>query len=276
MVKKKRYIEPMSKSWVEDATKLIKFKDDRLRVQAELLDHIEDAADAWKEAGYDDYEAKKKAVSNMGDAAEVANNLADIYRPFWGRLWKLTKIVRNLLIVFLAYAIISKVYDYTFIINTTHTSVDLLDRYPHSEYKSLDLISNYNPNESVKVGDYTITLKQVVVRDKSLPGKIFNFLLEFKSFAPYVRYPDLIDSSYLKDDLGNFYYPYWRETNGYLTSEAYYYFTGQSDHILPSLSYNMFNLLMLHEDATQVTIIYDRFGEYFEFTVPVYGGVEHE
>ena len=38
----------------------------------------------------------------------------------------------------------------------------------------------------------------------------------------------------------------------------------------------MFNLLMLHEDATQVTIIYDRFGEYFEFTVPVYGGVEHE
>ncbi|MBR5265048.1 MAG: hypothetical protein IKV63_00365, partial [Clostridia bacterium] len=261
---KKKNIEPLAKSWIEDATKLIKFKDDRLRVQAELLSHIEDATDAWIDAGYDDYDARKQAVANMGDAAEVANTLADIYRPFWGRLWKLTKIVRNLLIVFLAYTVIAKIFDYSFVINKNYTSIDLLDRYPHSGYKSLDLISNYSPDQSTKVGDYTVTLRQVVVRDKALPGKIFNFLLEFKSVNPYVRYPDLTGSIYLKDNLGNIYYPYWRETGGYLAQEEYYFFTGQSKNVSPSLSYNMFNLLMLHEYATEVTIIYDRFGEHFE------------
>lgn len=126
MVKKEKYVEPLAKSWVEAATKLIKLKDDRLRVQAELLDHIEDASDAWKEAGYDDYEAKKKAVSNMGDAAEVANNLADIYRPFWGRLWKLTKIVRNLLIVWLILVFIDNYYEIKWILTYDYNDKFLL------------------------------------------------------------------------------------------------------------------------------------------------------
>ena len=140
-MKKKKYAEPLAKSWAEDATKLIKFKDDRLRVQAELLDHIEDAKEAWIDAGYDDYEAGKKAVANMGDAGEVANELADIYRPFWGRLWKLTKWLRNLVIIFLAYAVISKTYDFCFVINPAHRSMNLLDIYPHNEYKSLEIVS---------------------------------------------------------------------------------------------------------------------------------------
>ena len=276
MVKKEKYIEPLAKSWVEDATKLIKFKDDRLHVQAELLDHIEDAADAWKDAGYDDYEAKKKAVSNMGDAAEVANNLADIYRPFWGRLWKLTKIVRNLLIVFLAYAIITNVYDYFFVTNPKYRSVDLLDIYPHNEYKTLETISNYNPDLSVKTDDYIISVKQVVVRGKTLPDRLFNFSLEFRSLHPYVRYPDITDSIYLKDNLGNLYYPHWLDMEGNPAKKPYYHFTGSERFITPYLTYNCFNLLCMHKDATEVTIIYDRFGEHFEFTVPVYGGVEHE
>ena len=154
MVKKKKYIEPMAKSWVEDATKLIKFKDDRLRVQAELLDHIEDAKEAWLDAGYDDYEAGKKAVANMGDAAEVANNLADIYRPFWGRLWKLTKIIRNLLIIWLIFLTIDRFnslkYDFTFDYNKQFVS--------SGDEK---VIFDNTPDDEVKVDGYTVKLKRV-------------------------------------------------------------------------------------------------------------------
>ena len=160
MVKKEKYIEPMAKSWVEDATKLIKFKDDRLRVQAELLDHIEDAADAWKDAGYDDYEAKKKAVSNMGDAAEVANNLADIYRPFWGRLWKLTKIIRNLLIIWLIILTVDRFeavkYNFTFDYN----------KYIHGER----VVFDNTPDDEVKVDGYTVKLKRVKKSEISYTG----------------------------------------------------------------------------------------------------------
>ena len=273
MVKKEKYIEPMAKSWVEDATKLIKFKDDRLRVQAELLDHIEDAADAWKDAGYDDYEAKKKAVSNMGDAAEVANNLADIYRPFWGRLWKLTKIIRNLLIVWLIFLTIDRFnaikYDFTFDYNEQFD-------YNHSE----KVIFDNTPDDEVKVDGYTVKLKRVKRTEISHTleaDEELTILLEVTNINPLKRYIYLLGAFTAYDDLGNVYPPSDHYADRDLIPDEVFEClnTIRVSDILPNKTYHYLQMYP-DPDATEITIVFDRFGHKFQVTTPIAGGADNE
>ena len=267
MVNREKYIEPMAKSWVEDATKLIKFKDDRLRVQAELLDHIEDAADAWKDAGYDDYEAKKKAVSNMGDAAEVANNLADIYRPFWGRLWKLTKWLRNLAIVNL---IIFLFVNMNYIgISTDLTSLN-------SGFERV--LYDSRPEQKIRLNGYTVKLERVRTtkyKEENNDKIVVDILLEVSTQNPYLRNPDIYNGFTAYDDVGNVYplesHYAWRNKTG-MQNEYYIYSSRRSTgqrQVFEQLS------MSVHPDTTEITLVFDRFGETFQFTTPVIGGVDN-
>lgn len=281
MVKKKKYIEPMAKSWVEDATKLIKFKDDRLRVQAELLDHIEDAADAWKDAGYDDYEAKKKAVSNMGDAAEVANNLADIYRPFWGRLWKLTKWLRNFAIIYAVFFISRYLfYDY----------IRVYEFRAITDHPTGRIISKYESDTEIKVGGYKITLGEVEVAYEATTGetpKAITMEVPMNVFTVFKNRYSPLDFE-IKDDLGNKFYSNWSPADmanlGWMSEDEYmekyekylyklvdtynYHWKGNTDYLLI--------LEGIPVDAKEIIVSYDHFGHSYSFTLPVYGGVGNE
>ena len=269
MVKKEKYIEPMAKSWVEDATKLIKFKDDRLRVQAELLDHIEDATDAWKDAGYDDYEAKKKAVSNMGDAAEVANNLADIYRPFWGRLWKLTKIIRNLLIIWLILVFIDNYYEIKWILTYDYNDKFFIEQ--------SEIIYDNKPDIKTEIEGYKIKLKRVQAIDCELKDKKFvRMALEITSINPLKRYPSFVDSLTAEDDRGNIYpqfsHFFRRDYTEDRWAEAITSYVETSDeHLRPGKTY-LYVELYLPYNAQNVTLYFNRFGQCFELDILVGGG----
>ena len=262
MVKKEKYIEPMAKSWVEDATKLIKFKDDRLRVQAELLDHIEDAADAWKDAGYDDYEAKKKAVSNMGDAAEVANNLADIYRPFWGRLWKIT---RTLAIIAIIYSVISLHY----MLTETNIFYDYNEYYePIYENAGERIIADISSPGKVKINGYTITIPRAIVVEHNYDDKkTVWFTMQFDNLNPYLGDPRIKEEIYARDDKGNVFEPRIMYGNNGEDDLA-----GNPVTVSPFRTYYNMWLSGLDKDVNEVTFYYDRFGEYFEIKLPLTDG----
>ncbi len=263
----------VAKNWAEDATKLIKFKDDRLRVQAELLDHIEDAADAWKDAGYDDYEASKKAVANMGDAGEVANNLADIYRPFWGRLWKLTKIIRNLLIIWLIFLTVDRFtavkYHFTFDYNEQFT-----DNF------SEKTIFDSTPDDEIKVDGYTVKLKRVKrteLHEMFEPKESLTILLEVTNKNPLKRYLYMNGAFTAYDDLDNVYPPFshYADKDGD-PNEVYECLSDMTTkHILPNKTYHYLRMYP-DPDATEITIVFDRFGHKFQFTTPIAGGAGHE
>lgn len=70
--------------WCETAVSGIRFQLDRAKVYDELYAHLEDSFEALTEAGTDKDEAEKRSLAAMGSAAEVAEQLEQIHRPFWG------------------------------------------------------------------------------------------------------------------------------------------------------------------------------------------------
>ena len=79
--------------WLELATLRVAFGPDRAAVRKELEEHIEDKAldlqrifpdMTWEEA-------QERAVSDMGDPAEIGAELARIHRPWLGYLWRVSQ-----------------------------------------------------------------------------------------------------------------------------------------------------------------------------------------
>ena len=62
----------MENKYVSDVLKLIKNKNAKKSIQAELESHILDKADYYMEIGYSKDDAFKRATEEMGDAEETA------------------------------------------------------------------------------------------------------------------------------------------------------------------------------------------------------------
>ena len=84
-----------AETWLDTAVKKIRFKPDRKQVRKELEEHIEDKAldlqrifpDMTRE------EAQERAVSDMGDPAEVGKELAKVHKPWLGYAWLASKVL---------------------------------------------------------------------------------------------------------------------------------------------------------------------------------------
>ena len=89
-----------AEGWLDTAVKKIRFKPDRKQVRKELEEHIEDKAldlqrifpDMTRE------EAQERAVSNMGDPAEVGKELAKVHKPWLGYAWLASKVLLGVVI----------------------------------------------------------------------------------------------------------------------------------------------------------------------------------
>ena len=77
--------------WCESAVSGIRYKPDRRKVYAELYAHMEDRCAAMTDAGVSEDEAVKRTLEAMGSASEVAEQLEQIHRPFWGRLLRFSR-----------------------------------------------------------------------------------------------------------------------------------------------------------------------------------------
>ena len=77
-------------SWLDLATSGIRFGPDRRMVAEELAAHLEDKAADLRRIFPDmtEKEAWERAVSEMGDPAEIGKELAKIHRPWLGYLWR--------------------------------------------------------------------------------------------------------------------------------------------------------------------------------------------
>ena len=77
--------------WLDTATGKIRFAPDRKAVRRELQDHLEDRMEAGKAKGLSPYEAEEAATAAMGDPVALAEELARVHSPWWGRLWRLSQ-----------------------------------------------------------------------------------------------------------------------------------------------------------------------------------------
>ena len=69
----------------------VRFRPDRAAIQAELLDHLQDHADALKERGVPILDAREEAVAAMGDPVELGKALDKLHSPLAGWLLAVLK-----------------------------------------------------------------------------------------------------------------------------------------------------------------------------------------
>lgn len=79
--------------WCRDAVRKIKYIPDRNKVYLELRNHMQERYDALLERGVSPKDAVKQTVAAMGDANEVAEQLAAIHKPFWAYTLVFTRFV---------------------------------------------------------------------------------------------------------------------------------------------------------------------------------------
>ena len=99
--------------WCREAVSRIVLPRDRTPVEQELMGHLEDRYDYFRQLGYSPEDAELRALDSMGNPDEIAVELGRIHRPFWGRTAKVTRIVLIAVViatVFTAFASLLKHY----------------------------------------------------------------------------------------------------------------------------------------------------------------------
>ena len=87
--------------WLYKATREIRFKLDREEVEEELRAHLEDKLEDIHRIFPDipAEEAEQRILADMGDPEEVGKALARIHRPWWGYLWRASRVLLAVLLV---------------------------------------------------------------------------------------------------------------------------------------------------------------------------------
>lgn len=85
--------------WCRDAVSQIKYIPDRNKVYTELYTHLEDRYESFLAKGMSEKEAEQKALEAMGDAKELAPQLAAIHRPFWGYALSVIRVIAVIVLV---------------------------------------------------------------------------------------------------------------------------------------------------------------------------------
>lgn len=92
-------------SWMDAATRGIRFGTDRDAVRQELTEHLEDKIADLKRfyPEMSDRETEQRALAQMGDAEEIGREMARIHKPWLGYLWRFSQAI--LLVVVLMFAV---------------------------------------------------------------------------------------------------------------------------------------------------------------------------
>ena len=141
-----------AQEWLEAATKGIRFRPDRLAVEAELREHLADkTADMARIFHIEGEEAEQEALKRMGDPEEIGKKLASIHKPWLGYLWMASKIACIVLITLTL--LYSMVLD--------HYGNNVQGGMGYTNARNLKPISTAEPAQ-VELGSYTFQVVEAV------------------------------------------------------------------------------------------------------------------
>ena len=180
------------------------------------------------------------------------------------KLLRLTKIVRNLLIVIVVYMLINN-----------HNSTKKWQEYEFKTAKNTQILYDNTHDFETKVDRYNISLERVQAADDGrFDGKKrVKMLFEIKAFDIYKQYLDLEHAMCITDDMGNSYYLNdfaEREREDSNASVNYAQRRGGS------WKKQLYFTIYVPHEASELTVSFDRFGYNFEVTTPISGGEKHE
>ena len=265
------------KNWCDAAVDGIIFPPDRAQVHKELLNHIYDHYDDLVEQGLDEETARTLALSAMGDAKEIAPQLAAIHRPFWGYLLRVTRIVLVLLLC------ITAVYGSVQLLRTHYSDPSdsaglnpFEENLAYRDFGTMERVFFAKPYQSVHSDGYTITLTKAAIwyadyaDDDPYGEDNYNFYCQMRVFnpRPWAEFTDIHLQIRAVDSLGNHYDSYY---NGLINYAPY--ISGNQYHTGPqTYTYELFINGFRSEDAEWIEFHYDRSGRDLTWRLDLTGG----
>ena len=199
------------RAWSYNAAHKILFPPDRLLVQQELYDHMEDHFEALVDSGLPREAAEQRTLEAMGNAFELAPQLAAVHKPFWGYFHRFSRVVLVLALLICLWPIGEYLYE---IYQPLYLIFD-----PSDPDIGQELISAREQDSSFR-GDsavYTLTGSSLWNQETGNgTSRVLAFQIEQVNTQPwgfednYYSHLSYAPISWLwaEDDQGNYYYSY--------------------------------------------------------------------
>lgn len=265
------------KVWCENAVSGIVFPPDREQVYGELLNHMYDHYDDLVEQGMDKEAAQQMALEAMGDAMEIAPQLAAIHRPFWGYFLRFTRVV-----LVLALCAVLVCTGFQLWRTHYHDFADDIGLHPFDEtivdrdFGTYERVFYAEPNQSVHSDGYTLTLTKAAVWHRnefdptqaSADPDTLYFQLEVFNPRPWAEFTDISRWFRAVDSLGNTYDCYYEGIHNYSP-----YISGNAYHTGPqTYTHDMWISDYRSQEAEWIEFHYDRAGRDLVLRLDLTGG----
>lgn len=194
-------------AWCDAAVGLILFPADREAVRRELMDHLLDHCDDLVDQGLDRETARQLALDAMGDAAEIAPQLAAIHRPFWGYFLRFTQIALAVMACAVLLCLGIRAWNNA---GTHYPATESFDPYTADAadmgYSARTRLFYAEPGVSVQSDGYTLTLTRAAVwYHKSEDEDTFYCQMEVFNPRPWAEHTDIGTRFHAVDSLGYVY-----------------------------------------------------------------------
>lgn len=197
--------------WCWDAVRKIKYPPDRNKVYAELYDHMMDRYESLIERGMSPADAEKKTLEAMGNADELAIQLAAIHRPFWAYALVLIRIVAIVMLVMTLGSGIRFAYQ-----EVSSLDWDIVEWGRGMDMEVYSQVSNVSDSSD----GYTFRVTDVALWRKELPEPIngkdyYDHLylrLEVRKPLPWSLPQEALEAMWAVDNTGTYYDTVMRET----------------------------------------------------------------
>lgn len=258
-------------AWCDAAVSGILFPPDRKQVHGELLDHIHDHYDDLVGQGLDRDAARRLALEAMGDAEEIAPQLAAIHRPFWGYFLRFTRVALVLMVCVIALCLGSLLW------NSSGPEADhsTFDPYADTSYSSRTRLFYAEPDISVQSDGYTLTLTRAAVwhYEYNAPseedGDTFYCQIEVFNPRPWAEHTYIGTRFWAVDSLGNTYDSYY----GRVPNDGMPYVSSGCSQSGPlTYTQDMWIVGYRSQEAKWIEFHYDRSGRDLVWRIDLTGG----
>lgn len=256
--------------WCDRAVSKIIFPPDQQAVAQELYAHLEDHYNDLLTQGIPEDEAERLAVAAMGDALEIAPQLAAIHRPFWGNFLRLTRIW---LVITLCLTVIP-LGKFIWEMDYREPNVQTFAVFDPASYEieGRRLLSYMEPNVTAKSDGYTFTITDAVVwRNEEAAQPNAYLYLRMTQFhpLPWAEHAEVANWFWAEDSLGNQYRNYYDHLPG---GEEPLLLCRGSDTSPFTQTYMLWINDYVSQDAEWIDIRYTRDGRNLVFRIDLTGG----
>lgn len=254
--------------WCDRAVSGIVFPPDRQKVYRELMNHLEDHYDTLRETGYCEDIAVAMTVEAMGDALEIAPQLAAIHRPFWGKLLYATRAILVIAAIITVIPLLLYAWE-TVYYPPMWTDWNVFSEASYGGDTGRTLLHLSEPDVRRTSDGYTFTLTNAVhwYSEESGSSCFFIYMEEFHPL-PWAAHGEAGSWFWAEDNLGNQYACDYSRL-AYDTPTVY---SKGSQTSLFTCTYAMWINDHVPLDAEWIDIRYTRDGRNLAFRVNLTGG----